>query len=146
MNFVVLNCRLFIAGGNVKGTKSSSIPRSQEQLGVQATTKIILWIVNCPILIRKSLAVNEEGPLRLRCYTAASEADLKVKKHFTSSCSIDKCHVSGNLVQFPLLWSFMISLLASRRYFFFYGALTLYSCVYVICTAVPFTCCNLGSL
>lgn len=90
MNFAVSNCRGFITSGNVKGAKSSSIPMSQEQLGVQATTKIILWIVNCTVLIRKSLAVNEEGPLWWHCYIAASEADFKVKKYFTSSCSIDK--------------------------------------------------------
>lgn len=121
MNSAMLNCRFFMTSGNVKGTKSSSIPRSQEQLGVQATTKIILRIVNCTILIRKSLAVNEEGPLRWHCYTAASEADLRSKSTSHLPEIQTKCHVSGNPVQFPLLWSVMISLLVPRRYFFFMG-------------------------
>lgn len=146
MNFAVSNCRFFITGGNVKGTKSCSIPRSQEQLEVQATTKIILWIVNGTILIRKSLAVNEEGPLRWHCYTSASEADFRVKKYFTSSCSIDKmpCFRKSGTISYTLnLHVFPFSF---QDVILFYGALTLYSCTYVICASAPFSCYSLGSL
>lgn len=52
-------------------------------------------------------------------YIAASEADFKVKKYFTSCCSIDKmpCFRKPGTISFTL----MIFLLVSRRYFFFMG-------------------------
>lgn len=70
---------------------------------------------------------------------------LKVKKYFTSSWNTDKmpCFRKSGTISFTLKrHDFPFS---SQEVFLFYGALTLYSCVYAICAAVPFFCCSLDS-